>query len=77
MSSYETATRYFDQAADVMGISANMRKLLKTPQREVKVQVALEMDDGQVETFIGYRVQHDSARGPMKGGLRFHPEVGR
>ncbi|MCA9077455.1 MAG: glutamate dehydrogenase [Planctomycetaceae bacterium] len=75
MSSYETATRYFDQAADVMGISANMRKLLKTPQREVKVQVALEMDDGQVETFIGYRIQHDSARGPMKGGLRFHPEV--
>lgn len=75
MSSYETATRYFDQAADVMGISANMRKLLKTPQREVKVQVALEMDDGQVETFIGYRVQHDNARGPMKGGLRFHPEV--
>ncbi len=75
MSSYESATRYFQQAADVMGISANMRKLLLTPQREVKVQVALEMDDGQVETFIGYRIQHDSARGPMKGGLRFHPEV--
>ncbi|MCA9024760.1 MAG: glutamate dehydrogenase [Planctomycetaceae bacterium] len=75
MSSYETATRYFEQAANVMGISPNMRKLLRTPQREVKVQVALEMDDGQVETFIGYRVQHDNARGPMKGGLRFHPEV--
>jgi len=75
MSSYETASRYFEQAADVMGISPNMRKLLRTPQREVKVQVALEMDDGQVETFIGYRIQHDSARGPMKGGLRFHPEV--
>ncbi len=75
MSSYESATRYFQQAADVMGISANMRKLLLTPQREVKVQVALELDDGQVESFIGYRIQHDSARGPMKGGLRFHPEV--
>ncbi len=75
MSSYETATRYFEQAADVMGISPNMRKLLKTPQREVKVQVALEMDDGQIATYIGYRIQHDSARGPMKGGLRFHPEV--
>ncbi|MGD9854338.1 MAG: Glu/Leu/Phe/Val dehydrogenase [Planctomycetaceae bacterium] len=75
MSAYDTATRYFEQAADVMGISSNMRKLLKTPQREVKVQVALEMDDGQIATYIGYRVQHDSARGPMKGGLRFHPEV--
>ncbi len=75
MSSYETATRYFEQAADVMDISPNMRKLLKTPQREVKVQIALEMDDGQIATYIGYRIQHDSARGPMKGGLRFHPEV--
>jgi glutamate dehydrogenase (NAD(P)+) len=46
-----------------------------TPVREVKVQVALEMDDGQISTFIGYRTQHDRARGPMKGGLRFHPQV--
>lgn len=75
MSSYETAERYFNQAAKVMGLSDNMSKLLKTPQREVKVQIALEMDDGQISTFIGYRMQHDKARGPMKGGLRFHPEV--
>jgi glutamate dehydrogenase (NAD(P)+) len=59
----------------VMGLSANMRKLLSTPLREVRVQVAVEMDDGQVQTYIGYRIQHDKARGPMKGGLRFHPEV--
>ena len=75
MSSYETARRYFEDAAEVMGISPNMRTLLCTPQREVKVQVAMEMDDGQVATYIGYRMQHDNARGPMKGGLRFHPEV--
>ncbi len=75
MSSYETARRYFEQAAEIMGLSTNMRELLCTPLREVKVQVALEMDDGQIQTFIGYRIQHDSARGPMKGGLRFHPEV--
>ena len=75
MSSYETAERYFNQAARVMGLSDNMRKLLATPLREVKVQIALEMDDGQIATFIGYRIQHDKARGPMKGGLRFHPEV--
>jgi glutamate dehydrogenase (NAD(P)+) len=75
MTSYETAQTYFEHAADIMGISPNMRKLLTTPLREIKVQVALEMDDGQIATFIGYRIQHDNARGPMKGGLRFHPEV--
>ncbi|HVJ86661.1 MAG TPA: Glu/Leu/Phe/Val dehydrogenase dimerization domain-containing protein [Caulifigura sp.] len=75
MSAADDAQRYFDQAAEVMGLSANMRKLLSTPLREVRVQVAIEMDDGQVQTYIGYRVQHDKARGPMKGGLRFHPEV--
>lgn len=75
MSSIETARRYFDQAADVMGLSGNMRTLLSTPLREVKVQVALEMDDGQISTFIGFRIQHDKSRGPMKGGLRYHPEV--
>lgn len=75
MTSYETAERYFNRAAEVMGLSENMSRLLKTPQREVKVQIALEMDDGQIGTFIGFRIQHDKARGPMKGGLRFHPEV--
>ncbi len=75
MHTFEAARRYFDQAADVMGLTANMRTLLCTPLREVKVQVALEMDDGQISTFIGYRIQHDRSRGPMKGGLRYHPEV--
>lgn len=75
MSSIETAQRYFDQAAELMGLSRNMRVLLSTPKREIKVQVALEMDDGQIRTFVGYRVQHDNARGPFKGGLRYHPEV--
>lgn len=75
VSSFATADRYFQQAADVMDLSANMRKLLTTPLREVKVQIALEMDDGQIGTFIGYRIQHDKARGPMKGGLRYHPQV--
>lgn len=75
MSSIESADRYFHHAAEVMGLSSNMQKLLRTPLREVKVQIALEMDDGQIATFIGYRIQHDKARGPMKGGLRYHPEV--
>jgi glutamate dehydrogenase (NAD(P)+) len=75
MNAAEDARAYFETAADVMGLSANMRKLLATPLREVRVQVAVELDDGRLETFIGYRVQHDKARGPMKGGLRYHPDV--
>lgn len=75
MSSYESTSRYFNQAADLMDLSANMRKLLLTPLRELKVQVAIERDNGEIATYIGYRVQHDDARGPMKGGLRYHPEV--
>ena len=75
MTSYETAARYFGQVARLMGLSDNMQKLLITPEREIKVQVALEMDNGEIGTFIGYRVQHNSARGPMKGGLRYHHEV--
>ncbi|GAB4145735.1 MAG: Glu/Leu/Phe/Val dehydrogenase dimerization domain-containing protein [Planctomycetaceae bacterium] len=75
MSSYETACYYFDEAAKLMGLSANMQKLLVTPEREMKVQVAMERDNGEIGTFIGFRMQHNSARGPMKGGLRFHHEV--
>jgi len=75
MSDYETAVRFFEQSADVMDLSQNMRKLLLTPEREVKVQVAMEMDNGEIGTFIGFRMQHNSARGPMKGGLRYHHEV--
>ena len=75
MNAVEAARKYFSQAADHMGLSQNMRKLLLTPKREAKVQIAMEMDNGEIGTYIGYRVQHDDARGPMKGGLRFHPEV--
>ncbi len=71
----DSAQRYFEQAAELLGLTASERKLLMTPHREVRVQVAFRMDDGQVATYVGYRIQHDRARGPMKGGLRFHPEV--
>jgi glutamate dehydrogenase (NAD(P)+) len=71
----DAAQRYFHQAADLLNLSQNMRVLLLTPQRELKVQVAIERDNGEIATFIGYRIQHDRSRGPMKGGLRFHPAV--
>lgn len=73
--SLAAAERYFDHAAELLGLSSNMRILLLTPKREMKVQVAIERDNGEIATYIGYRVQHDGSRGPMKGGLRFHPEV--
>ncbi len=75
MHAYESARQYFENAASVMDLSANMKKLLLTPEREVKVQVAMKTDNGEIATFVGYRIQHNSARGPMKGGLRYHPEV--
>ena len=75
MTPFECACHYFETAAGVMDLSPNMRKLLRTPEREVKVQVAMKLDNGEIATFVGYRVQHNSARGPMKGGLRYHHEV--
>ena len=66
---------YFRQAADQLDLSDTMRSLLLTAKREVQVQIAAELDSGAVATFIGYRVQHNDARGPLKGGLRYHPEV--
>ena len=70
------ATRlYFDRAADEMDLSESVRELLLMAKREVSVQIAVELDSGEISTMIGYRVQHDDARGPMKGGLRYHPEV--
>ena len=65
----------FRQAADELDLSETMRSLLLTPKREVQVQVVAERDSGEVATFIGYRVQHNDARGPLKGGLRYHPDV--
>jgi glutamate dehydrogenase (NAD(P)+) len=75
MHATEATDLYFEEAADHLDLPQWMRKLLKTPKREVTVQVVCEMDDGRIETFLGYRVQHDNARGPMKGGLRYHPAV--
>ena len=75
MKSSEAVQLYFNRAADQLELTDNMRTLLLTAKREVQVQIAVERDNGDLETLIGYRVQHDNARGPMKGGLRFHHEV--
>ena len=75
MRAFDATTHYFNRAADLIDLSENMRRLLLTPNREVQVQVAIKRDNGELTTYLGYRVQHDNARGPMKGGLRYHPQV--
>ncbi len=75
MGATDATKRFFDEAADRLGISDQFRRLMWIPKREVQVQVSFERDDGRIETVVGYRVQHDNSRGPMKGGLRYHPEV--
>src|SRR6187401_2964579 len=72
---FRLAVAQFDQAAELMGLDSNLRERLKLPQRSLVVSVPIRMDDGRVEVFTGYRVQHDSSRGPSKGGIRYHPEV--
>jgi glutamate dehydrogenase (NAD(P)+) len=75
INNYENTNRLFDRGADAIDLPDDERLLLKTPFREVQVEVPVRMSSGEIEVFIGYRVQHNTARGPMKGGLRFHPHV--
>lgn len=75
MHANEAARIYFDRAAAQLDLSESMRRLLLTAKREVRVQLPIERDSGEIATFIGYRVQHNDARGPFKGGLRYHPQV--
>ena len=75
MRSSESSRIYFDRAADLLDLSPSMRRLLLTAKREVQVRIPIERDSGELITLVGYRVQHNDARGPMKGGLRYHPQV--
>ena len=74
-SAFEAAEQYFEEAAAVMNLTSSMRDLLLIPEREVKVQVPIKRDNGEIATFVGFRIQHNSKRGPMKGGLRYHHQV--
>lgn len=75
MQAFEATNYFFEQAARLLDLTENIRTLLVTPDREVRVEVPIELDSGKIGNFIGYRVQHDNARGPYKGGLRYHPAV--
>jgi glutamate dehydrogenase (NAD(P)+) len=72
-NSYETAQQQFDAVADRLGLDPGTRDLLRSPTREYSFAIPVRMDDGTVRVFRGFRVQHSDARGPCKGGIRFHP----
>jgi glutamate dehydrogenase (NAD(P)+) len=65
----------FNEAASALGLEDGMRKVLSSPSREITVHIPVMLDDGRLEVFTGYRVQHSVARGPAKGGIRFAPDV--
>ena len=69
------ALAQFDAAAEYLDMEGDLRAVLRVPQREYTVNFPVHMDDGCVRVFSGYRVQHNTARGPAKGGLRFHPQT--
>src|SRR3954465_15228278 len=75
VSNYEIVSEFFGRAADRLGVDEHVREVLSTSYREVRVQLPLRRDDGTMEVYSGYRVQHNGARGPYKGGIRYHPEV--
>src|SRR6266436_664140 len=72
---YDVAVAQFDEAAERLGLSQAMRAILRKPKRELTVNFPVRMDDGRVEMFTGYRVQHNINRGPAKGGIRYDAEV--
>jgi glutamate dehydrogenase (NAD(P)+) len=69
------AQRQFDNAAQILNLSPGLRAVLREVRRELLVRFPVKMDDGSVRVFEGYRVQHNTTRGPAKGGIRFHPET--
>ncbi len=75
LNPFAIAMWQFDNAAERMGLDRQMREVLRRPRRALSLSLPVKMDDGTVRVFDGYRVQHNSSRGPCKGGIRYHPEV--
>jgi len=72
---WAVAQRQFDIAADALDLSAGLRATLRVPQRELTVNFPVKFNDGSIRVFTGYRVHHNSSRGPTKGGIRYHPDT--
>jgi glutamate dehydrogenase (NAD(P)+) len=75
VSNLDIVRHYFDGATERLGLREDLRPVFWSPYREVTVQIPVKQSDGKVHVYSGYRIQHNGARGPYKGGIRFHPEV--
>src|SRR3712207_3354201 len=75
VSNYEIVSHYFGKAAERLDLRDDIASVLRSSYREVQVQIPVKQSDGKIHVYAGYRVQHNGARGPYKGGIRFHPEV--
>src|SRR5216683_3245366 len=75
LNPFEIAKQQFNRAADYLDLDASLRNVLQSPKRQLIVSIPVKMDGGDVQVFEGYRVQHNIARGPAKGGIRYHPNV--
>jgi glutamate dehydrogenase (NAD(P)+) len=75
INAWHVAQRQFDLAAERLNLDPGLRKILREPRRELTVHFPVHMDDGTVQVFTGYRVQHNLGRGPAKGGIRYHQDV--
>jgi len=74
-NAWRNAQRQFDEASELLGLNPWLRAVLREVKRQLIVSFPVKMDDGSVRMFEGYRVQHNMARGPAKGGIRYHPGV--
>jgi len=72
---FEAMSERFDRAAQLLGLDADLYAVMRVPSREIKVYIPVRMDSGHIQVFEGYRVQHNFARGPAKGGIRYAPDV--
>jgi glutamate dehydrogenase (NAD(P)+) len=72
-NAFAIAQGQFDHVAELLHLDMDIREILRWPRREFKFQIPVRMDDGSLQVFFGYRIQHNDARGPTKGGIRFHP----
>src|SRR5688500_4083477 len=75
LNPFDIAREQFNIAADLLELDESMREVLINPKRQLIVSIPVKMDSGLIKVFEGYRVQHNIARGPAKGGIRYHPHV--
>src|SRR5437773_7456469 len=75
LNPFEIAKQQFDRAADYLELEQSMRNVLRAAKRQLIVSIPVKIDGGEIKVFEGYRVQHNIARGPAKGGIRYHPNV--